>query len=138
MTYAVQGALQKAVAYSKEYELQNIEIEALLKATMNENDSLFKSILERANIDVNQLEQAYDNQLSHYPTVQGDNVQYGQYISSKTNELLDKAEKYMKSYEDEFISMEQVHGLVYVHHGRPHNVLLDHVKLILYPQHQVH
>ena len=108
MTYAVQGALQKAVAYSKEYELQNIEIEALLKATMNENDSLFKSILERANIDVNQLEQAYDNQLSHYPTVQGDNVQYGQYISSKTNELLDKAEKYMKSYEDEFISMEHI------------------------------
>ncbi|WP_373602596.1 hypothetical protein, partial [Staphylococcus epidermidis] len=26
MTYAVQGALQKAVAYSKEYELQNIEV----------------------------------------------------------------------------------------------------------------
>ena len=47
---------------------------------MNENDSLFKSILERANIDVDQLIKAYDNQLSHYPTVQGDNVQYGQYI----------------------------------------------------------
>ena len=55
MTYAVQGALQKAVAYSKEYELQNIEVEALLKAAMNENDSLFKSILERANIYVDQL-----------------------------------------------------------------------------------
>ena len=108
MTYAVQGALQKAVAYSKEYELQNIEVEALLKAAMNENDSLFKSILERANIDVDQLIKAYDNQLSHYPTVQGDNVQYGQYISAKTNELLDKAEKYMKSYEDEFISMEHI------------------------------
>ena len=109
MTYAVQGALQKAVAYSKEYELQNIEVEALLKAAMNENDSLFKSILERANIDVDQLIKAYDNQLSHYPTVQGDNVQYGQYISAKTNELLDKAEKYMKSYEDEFISMEHIY-----------------------------
>ena len=108
MTYAVQGALQKAVAYSKEYELQNIEVEALLKAAMNENDSLFNSILERANIDVDQLIKAYDNQLSHYPTVQGDNVQYGQYISAKTNELLDKAEKYMKSYEDEFISMEHI------------------------------
>ena len=108
MTYAVQGALQKAVAYSKEYELQNIEVEALLKAAMNENDSLFKSILERANIDVDQLIKAYDNQLSHYPTVQGDNVQYGQYINAKTNELLDKAEKYMKSYEDEFISMEHI------------------------------
>ncbi|OMG44950.1 ATP-dependent chaperone ClpB, partial [Paenibacillus macerans] len=30
------------------------------------------------------------------------------YISAKTNELLDKAEKYMKSYEDEFISMEHI------------------------------
>ena len=27
---------------------------------------------------------------------------------AKTNELLDKAEKYMKSYEDEFISMEHI------------------------------
>ena len=34
MTYAVQGALQKAVEASKEYELQNIEIEALLKAAL--------------------------------------------------------------------------------------------------------
>ena len=54
MTYAVQGALQKAVEASKEYELQNIEIEALLKAALEENESLFKSVLERANIDVDQ------------------------------------------------------------------------------------
>ena len=74
---------------------------------MNENDSLFKSILERANIDVDQLIKAYDNQLS-LSNCTRHNVQYGQYISAKTNELLDKAEKYMKSYEDEFISMEHI------------------------------
>ena len=34
MTYAVQGALQKAVEISKEYELQNIENEALLKSNI--------------------------------------------------------------------------------------------------------
>lgn len=45
MTYAVQGALQKAVESSKEYQLQNIEIEALLKAALEENESLFKSVL---------------------------------------------------------------------------------------------
>ena len=33
MTYAVQG-FTKAVEASKEYELQNIEIEALLKAAL--------------------------------------------------------------------------------------------------------
>lgn len=63
MTYAVQGALQKAVEISKEYELQNIENEALLKATLEESESLFKSVLERANIDVDQLTKAYEDKL---------------------------------------------------------------------------
>ncbi|PTI81238.1 Clp protease, partial [Staphylococcus warneri] len=77
MTYAIQGSLQRAIEYSKEFELQNIEIEAILKATLNESESLIKSVLERANIDVEELEKAYDNKLKAYPTVQGDNVQYG-------------------------------------------------------------
>ncbi|WP_285490186.1 ATP-dependent chaperone ClpB [Staphylococcus haemolyticus] len=108
MTYAIQGALQKAVELSKENELQNIEIEAILKGTLEETDSLFKSILERANIDTDELNQAYTNKLKNYPSVKGDNIQYGQYIGAKANELLNKAESYMKEYEDEYISMEHV------------------------------
>ena len=108
MTYAIQGALQKAVELSKENELQNIEIEAILKGTLEETDSLFKSILERANIDTDELNQAYTNKLKNYPSVQGDNIQYGQYIGAKANELLNKAESYIKEYEDEYISMEHV------------------------------
>ena len=42
MTYAIQGALQKAIELSKENELQNIEIEAILKGTLEEKvDHLF-------------------------------------------------------------------------------------------------
>ena len=108
MTYKVQEALQKAIELSKENELQNIEIEAILKGTLEESESLFKSILERANIDTDQLNQAYSKKLKNYPSVQGDNVQYGQYIGSKANELLNKAESYMKEYEDEYISMEHI------------------------------
>lgn len=69
---------------------------------------MFKSVLERANVDVDQLTKAYENKLKNYPTVQGDNVQYGQYISQKANDLLNKAETYMKEYDDEFISMEHL------------------------------
>jgi len=108
MTYKVQEALQKAIELSKENELQNIEIEAILKGTLEEDESLFKSILERANIDTDQLNQAYSEKLKHYPSVQGDNVQYGRYIGSKANELLNKAESYMKEYEDDYISMEHI------------------------------
>ncbi|RQM85525.1 ATP-dependent chaperone ClpB [Staphylococcus xylosus] len=108
MTYAVQGALQKAVELAKSNENQNIEIEAVLKAALEENESLFKSVLERAHIDTEHLNHAYTNKLKNYPTVQGDNVQYGQYISQKANELFNSAESYMKSYEDEYISMEHI------------------------------
>ncbi|WP_409328064.1 ATP-dependent chaperone ClpB [Staphylococcus pseudoxylosus] len=108
MTYAVQGALQKAVELAKANENQNIEIEAVLKAALEENESLFKSVLERANIDTEHLNNAYTNKLKNYPTVQGDNIQYGQYISQKANELFNSAESYMNSYEDEYISMEHI------------------------------
>lgn len=108
MTYAVQGAIQKAVELAKKNENQNIEIEAVLMAALEENDSLFKSVLERANIETEALINAYKEKLKQYPSVQGDNVQYGQYISQKTNELFNKAENYMKLYEDEYISMEHI------------------------------
>ncbi|MGW7904338.1 ATP-dependent chaperone ClpB [Staphylococcus xylosus] len=108
MTYAVQGALQKAVELAKANENQNIEIEAVLKAALEESESLFKSVLERANIDTEHLNNAYTNKLKNYPTVQGDNIQYGQYISPKANELFNSSESYMKSYEDEYISMEHI------------------------------
>lgn len=108
MTYAVQGALQKAVELAKANENQNIEIEAVLKAALEESESLFKSVLERANIDTEHLSNAYTNKLKNYPTVQGDNIQYGQYISPKANELFNSSESYMKSYEDEYISMEHI------------------------------
>lgn len=108
MTYAVQGALQKAIELAKDNENQNIEIEAILKAALEESESLFKSVLERANIETELLNKAYDEKLKNYPSVQGDNVQYGQYISQKANELINKAETYMNTYEDEYISMEHI------------------------------
>ncbi|MCE5130182.1 ATP-dependent chaperone ClpB [Staphylococcus saprophyticus] len=108
MTYAVQGALQKAIELAKDNENQNIEIEAILKAALEESESLFKSVLERANIETELLNKAYDEKLKNYPSVQGDNVQYGQYISQKANELINKAETYMNTYKDEYISMEHI------------------------------
>ena len=108
MTHAIQGALQRAVELSKTHELQNIEIEAILKGALEQSDSLIKSILERANIDVDKLEADYAEKLQSYPSVQGDNIQYGQYISAKANELMTKSEHYMKAYEDDYISMEHL------------------------------
>ena len=108
MTYAVQSVLQNAIELAKTNENQNIEIEAVLSAALTESESLFKSIFDRAHIDTDKLDQSYKEKLKKYPSVQGDNVQYGQYISQNANNLLNKAESYMKKYEDEYISMEHI------------------------------
>ncbi|WP_390602727.1 Clp protease N-terminal domain-containing protein, partial [Staphylococcus pseudintermedius] len=79
MTHAIQNALQKAIEHAKTYKLTNVEVEAVLKAVLEAPESLFQSILERANIDTHALNQAYEDKLKNYPTVKGDNVQYGQY-----------------------------------------------------------
>ncbi|WP_210129019.1 MULTISPECIES: ATP-dependent chaperone ClpB [unclassified Staphylococcus] len=108
MTYAVQSTLQNAIELAKINENQNIEIEAVLSAALTESESLFKSIFDRAHIYTDKLDQSYKEKLKKYPSVQGDNVQYGQYISQNANNLLNKAESYMKKYEDEYISMEHI------------------------------
>ncbi|MQK60727.1 hypothetical protein EIZ86_30295, partial [Escherichia coli] len=86
MTYAVQSALQQAVELSQQHKLKNIEIETILSAALNESESLYKSILERANIEVDQLNKAYEDKLNTYASVEGDNIQYGQYISQQANQ----------------------------------------------------
>lgn len=55
-----------------------------------------------------QLNKAYEDKLNTYASVEGDNIQYGQYISQQANQLITKAESYMKEYEDEYISMEHI------------------------------
>ncbi|HEC2156273.1 TPA: ATP-dependent chaperone ClpB [Staphylococcus delphini] len=108
MTHAIQNALQKAIEHAKTYKLTNVEVEAVLKAVLEAPESLFQSILERANIDTHALNQAYEDKLKNYPTVKGDNVQYGQYMSPQMNYLFVKAENYMQAYDDQYISMEHV------------------------------
>ena len=108
MTHSIQGALQKAIEATQTYQLTNIEVEAVLKAVLETPDSLYKTILERAEVDTDALAKAYDKKLAQYPKVSGENVQYGQYLSPKTNTLFNKAEQYMKEYDDQFISMEHI------------------------------
>ena len=47
MTYSVQSAIEQAQQLSQSYQLQNIEIEAVLLAALNEDESIYKRTLER-------------------------------------------------------------------------------------------
>lgn len=108
MTYSVQSAIEQAQQLSQSYQLQNIEIEAVLLASLNEDESIYKRTLERANIDTEILKDKYEQKLKQYSVVKGDNVQYGQYISPKLNELFNKADKIKEEMQDDYMSMEHI------------------------------
>ncbi|EZX23258.1 chaperone ClpB [Staphylococcus aureus C0673] len=108
MTYSVQSAIEQAQQLSQSYQLQNIEIEAVLLAALNEDESIYKRTLERANIDTEILKDKYEQKLKQYSVVKGDNVQYGQYISPKLNELFNKADKIKEEMQDDYMSMEHI------------------------------
>lgn len=108
MTYSVQSAIEQAQQLSQSYQLQNIEIEAVLLAALNEDESIYKRTLERANIDTEILKDKYEQKLKQYSVVKGDNVQYGQYISPKLNELFNKADKIKEEMQDDYMSIEHI------------------------------
>ncbi|GGI38873.1 ATP-dependent chaperone ClpB [Mammaliicoccus stepanovicii] len=108
MTYSVQSVIEKAQQLSQSHKLQNIEIEAVLLSALNEDESIFKRTLDRADIDTELLEKAYKQKLDQYSVVKGENVQYGQYISPNLNELFNKADQIKESMQDEFMSMEHL------------------------------
>ncbi|KKK34049.1 chaperone protein ClpB [Salinicoccus sediminis] len=108
MTYTVQSIIERAQSISVDLKLQSIEIEAVMKAMLEMDDSMASDVLERANIDVSALLAAYDEKLAKYNTVTGDNVQYGQYMSNGFTKLISRAEKLMAEMSDEYVSVEHL------------------------------
>lgn len=108
MTYTVQSIIERAQSISVELQLQSIEIEAVMKAMLEMDDSMAPDVMERAGIEVKELIGKYDEKLGKYNVVKGDNIQYGQYMSNGFTQLINRAEKIMAEMSDEYVSVEHL------------------------------
>lgn len=137
MTYTVQSIIERAQQISVEHKVQTIELAAVLKALFTVSDSMAKDILQRANISVDELIKKYDEKLKSFNTVEGDNVQYGQYMSQGFSRLIQEAEKVMGDMKDEFISQEHmllaalnVDDILKAHVGNKDTIVKEIIKKI--------
>lgn len=108
MTYTVQSIIERAQSISVDLKLQSIEVEAVMKAMLEVDESMAHDVLERANIDVGGLLADYDGKLEKYNVVTGDNIQYGQYMSNGFTQVVNRAEKIMAGMKDEYVSVEHM------------------------------
>lgn len=108
MTYNVQSALERAQQDAIERKMQAIEVESLLLALLSIQDSLYVTVFERAHLNIEDYKVQLTNTLNNKPSISGDNVQYGAYLSSELNQLINHAEAIESDMQDDFLSVEHL------------------------------
>ena len=103
-TIKAQEAVQQAQQNAMSSNHQAIENGHLLKAILEVDENVTPFILKKLGVNIDNLKQALGRIISSYLTVSGGD----QYLSKKANESLNHATKYLKEFEDEYVSIEHL------------------------------
>jgi ATP-dependent Clp protease ATP-binding subunit ClpB len=110
-TIKSQEVIQKAQEIARGNQHQAIEGIHLLKSLMSVDENLIPVLLKKLDVNVNLLNQAIEKILSSLPKVAGGE----QYLSPDANSALQRASRFLKDFNDQFISVE--HILLGIHSG---------------------
>jgi ATP-dependent Clp protease ATP-binding subunit ClpB len=101
---------QESIAQSQQLAFNNqnpnIETEHLLKALLSDDDSSIEFLLKKNNVNVNFVESKIDEAISRLPKSQSGEP--AQAVSRDMNNLVLKATSSLKSFGDEFVSVEHL------------------------------
>lgn len=118
-------AIARTPEVAKAAQQQQIESEHLLSALLDQ-EGLVTNVLGKLNIPVSQWRDRAASFIAKQPKVSGSNSNV--YFGRSADTLLDRAEKFRKEYEDDFISVEHI-LLSYAQDGRFGKMLLAESKL---------
>lgn len=105
LTIKSQEAIQKAQELAFANQHQSIETAHLLKGLLLVDEHVVDFLLKKTGVNPGHLEAKIDDQINTYPKVSGGS---GQYLSSESNQVMLKAQSYLKEYKDDFISIEHL------------------------------
>ena len=101
-TIKSQEAIQKAVDITRSSGAQAIEPVHLLKAIIEEGDSLVKFIFQKLGANLQQVVRQVDEAIANEPKVSGGEP----YLSHSTNDVMQKALDIAKADGDEYVTLE--------------------------------
>ncbi len=120
-TIKAQEAIQKASEITSGNQQQAIENAHLLKGMLLVDENVVNYLLKKLNVNISRLNNSLDEQIASFPKVSGSNV----YLSSDTNNTLQKALAYVKEFKDEFVSVEHLLLAILAGKDKTANVLKD-------------
>src|SRR4029078_722120 len=106
LTIKSQEAFQKAQQIAFNNKNPNIETEHLLKALLSEEDSPIDFLLKKNNVNVNFVESKIDESINRLPKMS--DGEPAQTISRDLNNVMLKAGAVLKTFNDEFASVEHL------------------------------
>jgi ATP-dependent Clp protease ATP-binding subunit ClpB len=121
-TQNAQQAVLEAQKKVIEYGQQEMDVEHLHLALVEDPDGLIPRLLGMMGINVSQYKAALEQDLSGRPRVSG-NAQ--PYASRRLNEVLVRAETVMKEFKDEYVSVEHLYIAILADKDRRNRALLD-------------
>ncbi len=103
-TIKSQETIQRAQQIAASNEQQSIETSHLLKGMLEVDENVVPFLLKKLDVNMPVFNQALDRIVSSYPKVTGGE----QYLSSDANQALQKASRYLKEFNDQFVSIEHI------------------------------
>jgi ATP-dependent Clp protease ATP-binding subunit ClpB len=108
-TEKVQHSLSAAQSKAVRYSHQQVDVEHLLAALLEQERGLATSILNRAEVNVEGLRRRVEQELERMPKVTGPSGAPDQiYVTGRLNRLLTQAEDEARRLKDDFISVEHL------------------------------
>ena len=106
-TIKAQEAVQKALELAQNENHQAVEPAHILKALLSDSENVTINILKKVGVALPAVQEKLGNIIKKFPVVKGASVS-GQYLSNKTKEVFDKAQKEADDLGDEYISSEHI------------------------------
>ncbi len=103
-TIKSQEALQKSAEIATAHQQQAIEPGHLLKAILETDENVVDYLVKKLSVNRAVLEKNLEEILNSYPKISGSQP----YLSPTTNLVLQNAEKELREFKDEFISIEHL------------------------------
>jgi len=103
-TIKSQQAIQRAQQLAMEAENSAIESGHLLKGIIEVDDNVLPFLFKKLGINAQLLNQALDQNNKSYPKSKPDQI----YLSNEANQVLLKAQQYLKEFKDDYVSLEHL------------------------------
>lgn len=103
-TIKAQEAIQKASEIAAGNQQQAIEPAHIFKALLNVDENVITHLLKKLNANINYISTEVDKIVAGLPKVSGSNI----YLSNAAANILQKAQSYLKEFNDEYISIEHL------------------------------